>query len=82
MVWGCFSGVWLSSLLPVKGNLNSSAYQDISTSSIVKKYPGMLKNTLLGRRSTRFETPSQKSRSHYKLQRGDQLHINVYVFRV
>ncbi|MCI4391978.1 hypothetical protein PGIGA_G00140630 [Pangasianodon gigas] len=29
MVWGCFSGVGLGPLLPVKGNVNASAYQDI-----------------------------------------------------
>lgn len=26
MVWGCFSGLWVSSLFPVKGTLNNSAY--------------------------------------------------------
>ena len=29
MVWGCFSGVGLGPLVPVKGTLNASAYQDI-----------------------------------------------------
>jgi len=29
MVWGCFSGVGLGLLVPVKGTLNASAYQDI-----------------------------------------------------
>ena len=29
MVWGCFSGVGLGPLIPVKGTLNASAYQDI-----------------------------------------------------
>jgi len=29
MVWGCFSGVGLGPLVPVKGTLNSLAYQDI-----------------------------------------------------
>jgi len=29
MVWGCFSGAGLDSLVPVKGTLNASAYQEI-----------------------------------------------------
>ena len=29
MVWGCFSGVWLGPLVPVKGTLKTSAYQDM-----------------------------------------------------
>ena len=29
MIWGCFSGVGLEPLVPVKGNLNASADQDI-----------------------------------------------------
>ncbi|KAL0151306.1 hypothetical protein M9458_053497 [Cirrhinus mrigala] len=29
MVWGCFSGAGLGPLVPVKGTLNASAYQDI-----------------------------------------------------
>ena len=29
MVWGCFSGVGLGPLVPVKGTLKASAYQDI-----------------------------------------------------
>ena len=29
MVWGCFSGAWFGPLVPVKGTLNASAYQEI-----------------------------------------------------
>ena len=29
MVWGCFSGAGLGPLVPVKGTLNVSAYQEI-----------------------------------------------------
>ena len=29
MVWGCFSGIGLGPLVPVKGTLKASAYQDI-----------------------------------------------------
>ena len=29
MLWGCFPGVDLVPLAPVKGNLNTKAYQDI-----------------------------------------------------
>jgi len=29
MVWGCFSGAGLDPLVPVKGTLNASAYQEI-----------------------------------------------------
>ena len=29
MLWGCFSGAGLGTLVPVRGNLNASAYRDI-----------------------------------------------------
>ena len=35
MIWGCFSGVGLGPLVPVKGNLNASANQDILDSSVL-----------------------------------------------
>ena len=33
MVWGCFSGAGLGSLVPVKGTLNSSTYQEMLDNS-------------------------------------------------
>ena len=29
MLWGCFSGFWLSPLVPVKGNVNATVYKYI-----------------------------------------------------
>ena len=33
MVWGCFSGAGLGPLVPVKGTLNASAYQEMLDNS-------------------------------------------------
>ena len=35
MVWGCFSGGVLGPLVPVKGTLNSSAYQEMLDNSML-----------------------------------------------
>ncbi|KAL0182604.1 hypothetical protein M9458_021979, partial [Cirrhinus mrigala] len=35
MVWSCFSGAGLGRLVPVKGTLNASAYQDILDNSML-----------------------------------------------
>ena len=35
MVWGCFSGAGLGPLVPVKGTLNASAYQEIVDNSML-----------------------------------------------
>ena len=34
MVWGCFSGAGLDPLVPMKGTLNASAYQEILDNSM------------------------------------------------
>ncbi len=34
-IWGCFSGVEMGPLLPVKGNLNALAYQDILDNAMI-----------------------------------------------
>ena len=35
MVWGCSSGAGLGLLVPVKGTLNASAYQEVLDSSML-----------------------------------------------
>ena len=35
MVWGCFSGAGLGPLVPVKGTLNASAYQEMLDNSML-----------------------------------------------
>ncbi len=35
MVWGCFSGVGLGPLVPVKGTLNTSGYHNILDNSML-----------------------------------------------
>lgn len=35
MVWGCYSGVWLGALVPVKGNINASSFTAFYIRNIV-----------------------------------------------
>lgn len=38
MVWGCFSGIGLGPLHPVKGSLNTSAYKDIFENAMLPTF--------------------------------------------